>query len=79
MFTFTHNALQVRIVSRTADVQRLADDRHSQPLRGDPLDDWIYVRYPFWLKILYPLNRKRQQMALQSGWIVRARAFQGRR
>ena len=27
----------------------------------------------------YPLNRKRQQMALQSGWIVRARAFQGRR
>jgi len=27
----------------------------------------------------YPLNRKRQQIALQSGWIVRARAFQGRR
>jgi len=28
---------------------------------------------------MYPLNRKRQQIALQSGWIVRARAFQGRR
>jgi len=31
------------------------------------------------VKMMYPLNRKRQQIALQSGWIVRARAFQGRR
>ena len=30
-------------------------------------------------ELRYPLNRKRQQIALQSGWIVRARAFQGRR
>jgi len=33
----------------------------------------------FWRESRYPLNRKRQQIALQSGWIVRARAFQGRR
>ena len=33
----------------------------------------VYMGY------VYPLNRKRQQIALQSGWIVRARAFQGRR
>ena len=32
-----------------------------------------------YLGSMYPLNRKRQQIALQSGWIVRARAFQGRR
>jgi len=40
---------------------------------------WQPVGGVVWNITQYPLNRKRQQIALQSGWIVRARAFQGRR